>query len=198
MRGSLSPLVELGASITCIVEVQTMRCQGGLPSLIVKYSKGSPIIAVNYGLLITSYLWLAFSLLVSLIIWIYYPSIFTPDGLRDAIGSGWGLALIAGMSAYLGAITSVFMKANDYAKITRIDLSQLFWTGVLKPFIGVLFGIIIFSFFQTGLFQIADFKDNISKAINMTILLGFLSGFRERFAGDVLTRAESTLTKPGR
>ncbi|MEK6300672.1 MAG: hypothetical protein AABO41_08130 [Acidobacteriota bacterium] len=92
----------------------------------------------------------------------------------------------------LGGITSLLVRLHDFAIIARwsaeADPKVLFFTGMLKPVVGTVLALFIWSAFSSGLLSL-----NLQiAATNSTLLyfaLSFLAGFSERFAPDLANRA---------
>ena len=110
---------------------------------------------------------------------------------------GWVPMTIAGA---IGGATSLFMRLNDIASLSRWsaegDPLQLFYTGLLKPFIGIVAGLFAYAAVSTGLVTIQVPGQAASPQV-FYIALAFLAGFSERFAKDLtegfsLPREEGT------
>jgi hypothetical protein len=82
----------------------------------------------------------------------------------------------------------------------------MFWTALLKPLIGVILSLFIFATLVSGLVKfgflddkaftdlLADPKSRVpDKTLYTLWVIGFISGFSERFAWDFVNRAQSTL-----
>jgi hypothetical protein len=90
----------------------------------------------------------------------------------------------------------MFMKVNEHARMTKVDLSLLFWTGLFKPFVGLLLGCVLFALVQTALAGFGGATVQTSdpqKYFYFLIVIGFVAGFSERFAADAITRAAPAL-----
>jgi hypothetical protein len=92
----------------------------------------------------------------------------------------------------LGGITSLLVRLHDFAILDRwsveADPKVLFFTGMLKPVVGIVLALFIWSAFSSGLLSL-----NLQIAATNTRLfyfaLSFLAGFSERFAPDLANRA---------
>jgi hypothetical protein len=98
------------------------------------------------------------------------------------------IVLIA-VAGALGSVISILVRIRDFSEIRILNPPALFWTGFFKPIIGAAFALFVFSAFA------ADFL-SINRAVNqefMLLTLGFVAGFSERFAPDLVSRIESSL-----
>jgi hypothetical protein len=66
----------------------------------------------------------------------------------------------------------------------------MFCTGFFKPFVGIGFSLFIFAVCNSELIAINEFKLSDLQG-HAYYAIGFLSGFSERLAGDIITRAEN-------
>jgi hypothetical protein len=123
--------------------------------------------------------------------------------------------------AFLGAMVSIAFRL-DTSEIERVGLVPLYLTNLIKPYIGAMFGIIIYCILQSRIITIAGVNDGpvetVAKIQSFTpndqvwgkdgtltavhdylflfvsALTGFLSGFSERFAADLIERSSAVLT----
>jgi hypothetical protein len=118
--------------------------------------------------------------------------------------------------AFLGAMVSVAFRL-DTTEIERVGLVTLFLTTSIKPYIGATFGIVIYCILQSRLITIAGINDSpvatVAKIqaytnadqvwgkggglrasndylfLFISALVGFLPGFSERFATDLIDKS---------
>lgn len=104
----------------------------------------------------------------------------------------WVQMAIAGA---VGGATSLLTRLNELAALSRWssegDPLQLFYTGLLKPVVGIVAGLFAYAAVSTGLVTIHVPGQGASPQVFYTAL-AFLAGFSERFAKD-LTDAASSL-----
>jgi hypothetical protein len=110
-----------------------------------------------------------------------------PFGQRASITA----ALIGGAT---GAIISVTQRTN--AKTLVIDFTapkyQKIILGALRPLVGAVFAGVVYFVFVSGLLAVEARPDELSKALAFFAVVGFASGFSERFATDVIDRATTS------
>lgn len=111
------------------------------------------------------------------------------EGFLGGLGPITVWVLVGGS---LGGVTSLLVRLHDFAVAARwspeSDPRVLFFTGLLKPVVGLIFALFIWSAFSSGLVSLN--LDNA--ATNPTLLyfaLSFIAGFSERFAPDLANRA---------
>jgi hypothetical protein len=102
------------------------------------------------------------------------------------------LCFVAGT---MGAFISVLMRmsSNSFKVDYEVGRSTIRRLGSFRPFIGAIFGIVLFFVVESGLLSI----DLESKSDSQTFFfygsLAFLAGFNERFTNVILGKAESTI-----
>jgi hypothetical protein len=152
------------------------------------------------------------ALLASLIAWALF-ALFIQLALNFHLGDstlltdiffmhGRPLAVISS-AAFLGGVISIATRLRDFSRVTDLDPIMMFWTVMLKPLIGVVLSWFILaalagdimSFGFLGNNPLALEADNEAaelpdKVMYVLWVLGFLSGFSERFAWDFIDRAQ--------
>jgi len=99
------------------------------------------------------------------------------------------LALVA-FSGALGSIVSIMVRLHEFARLPSDDQAIQFFTGLFKPIVGMAFALFIFAVLSSGLIPVT-IQDG--KALYFFAALSFVAGFSERFAQDVVTKAESSV-----
>jgi len=96
----------------------------------------------------------------------------------------------------IGGATSLFMRLNDIGSLSRWsaegDPLLLFYTGLLKPFIGIVAGLFAYAAASTGLVTIQVPGQAASPQV-FYMAIAFLAGFSERFAKDLIEGVSPTL-----
>jgi hypothetical protein len=193
-----------------IVNIQNtlLKAHGGIHGAFYRITNGSPIVAVY------------FALVCSLVSFLILLAIFDLLASRHKLPM---FVLFAGPEfmttvtfGFLGAMVSIAFRL-DTTEIERVGLIPLYLTSLIKPYIGAMFGLIVYCILQTKIISIAGINDNPVQtleqvqsytakdriwAVNgevftvhdylllfMSALVGFLSGFSERFAADLLDKS---------
>lgn len=112
--------------------------------------------------------------------------------------SGGGQASVCwvgmAIAGAVGGATSLLTRLNELAALSRWssegDPLQLFYTGLLKPVVGIVAGLFTYAAVSTGLVTIQVPGREASPQIFYTAL-AFLAGFSERFAKDLTEAATS-------
>jgi hypothetical protein len=102
-----------------------------------------------------------------------------------------GVALLAGA---LGALVSVLqrMTSGSLRLDTHAGTGMLFRFGALRPVIGAILGMAVFTFVVGGLLPVISSTPN--EELAFVAAVAFLAGFNERFAQDVIARSGQHLT----
>lgn len=101
------------------------------------------------------------------------------------------LGLVA-FSGALGSIVSIMVRLHQFADAKSADQAIQFFTGLFKPIVGSAFALFIFAVLSSGLIPVAI---QTEKARYFFAALSFVAGFSERFAQDVVTKTETTVTQ---
>jgi hypothetical protein len=108
-------------------------------------------------------------------------------------GSSFQVGLEVAIAGALGSVVSILVRINDFAEIRVLNPPGLFWTGFFKPIIGACFALFVYSAFQSRLLEVNHGVDETF----MYLTLGFVAGFSERFAPDLVSRVERATVGPG-
>ena len=90
------------------------------------------------------------------------------------------------LAGALGSVVSILVRIRDFSEMRILNPPALFWTGFFKPIIGATFALFVFA-------AIASSLVSVNRSINqgfMFLTLGFVAGFSERFAPDLVSRIE--------
>jgi hypothetical protein len=96
-----------------------------------------------------------------------------------------------------GSVTSVFQRISSGQLVLDYTAprSQRWLLGGLRPFVGALFGSVVYFAIGAGLVAaVGQTQGQVPTAsIGFFAVVGFISGFSERFATDMLERAGKLL-----
>lgn len=98
----------------------------------------------------------------------------------------------------LGAVVSVFQRMSNGTLLLDFNASraQLVWLGSLRPWIGAIFGVVLQFALVGGLLGSLSAGHSPVAPFGLFALIGFLSGFSERFARDMVERAGQVILGP--
>ena len=102
------------------------------------------------------------------------------------VDAQYGVAAPAGA---LGALVSVLQRMTSGSLSLDVNTGGKMLTayGAVRPLIGAILGVVVFALLEGGLLPAIDIGDSSKLAFYAGI--GFLAGFNERFAQDMLARA---------
>jgi len=198
-----------------------LKARGGIPGWFYKITNGSAIVAVYFALVC--------SLASFVCLLILYYIVNSKDMLPEFFWFAGKEFLTTVSFAFLGAMVSIAFRL-DTTEIERVGLVPLYLTNLIKPYIGAMFGIIIYCILQSRIITIAGVNDTPVETVAriqsftpadqvwgkngrltavhdylflfVAALIGFLSGFSERFAADLIDRSSAVFaggsaTQPG-
>ena len=146
------------------------------------FTLNSPLSIVLFGIFVTTILghiavFLGYKLLNEMMISL---NLQFPLILITVLSAGWGSVL--SMATRLTNAETKFYDVNDH----RV----LFLTGFFKPIIGVIFSLFISALVMSGFIPL-NMNGGNDKYI--FAIIGFLSGFSERFAKDIISKTEKSV-----
>jgi hypothetical protein len=96
------------------------------------------------------------------------------------------------VAATLGAATSIFVRISELSAVRYHDPIVLFLNALFKPVIAIIFSIIVYSLLKSGLVTVTGIALSGDEThIKYTVwILGFVCGFSERFATDLIGRVD--------
>jgi hypothetical protein len=103
---------------------------------------------------------------------------------------GWWFFFLLPMAGALGSVVSILVRIKDFSEIRVVNPPALFWTGFFKPIIGASFALFVFTAFAADLISVNDHVDG--RFLYLTF--AFVAGFSERFAPDLVSRLELSVT----
>ena len=99
--------------------------------------------------------------------------------------------LLIAFAGALGSGVSILVRIGEFSQLTRVDPYVLFLIGFFKPVIGMSFALFVFAVIQAGIIPVT-LGEGVERDF-FALALAFLAGFSERFAKDVVRRAEGVV-----
>jgi hypothetical protein len=91
----------------------------------------------------------------------------------------------------LGGLVSLLVRLHDFAVLARwapeADPRLLFYTGLLKPAVSIVFAFFIWTALKAGIFSLAAINQSAEPHL-IAFALAFVAGFSERLAPDIANR----------
>ncbi len=145
------------------------------------WQRESPSILVVIGLGLFAYL------VAPLALWVM-PRLIQWGGRSPGAGlSIEDLVLITVIGA-LGSVTSIMVRLQDFDARANIKPGVLVLFGFFKPIIGMFFALFSYTLFNAGLLPAVQIPEG--KDIYFYMTLAFITGFSERFAGDIISQVQ--------
>lgn len=103
---------------------------------------------------------------------------------------------VAFVSGSLGAVVSVLRRMGSDELEIDINARRgtLLTLGAVRPAVGAVFGLVVFCTLAAGLIPIVNIPEDASEQLAFYAAIGFLAGFNERFAQDLLAGAARRFT----
>ena len=134
-----------------------------------------------------------FALITLFIPYIYYfNKLFSSN--PDAMIMGfyaYKIGIVTIMGAF-GSILSIMLRIQDFSGLRGAYASTLFFTGFLKPLIGSIFSLFVLSIISSEILPL-NYEFINEKAFYFYSTISFVAGFSERFARDLISKAEETI-----
>jgi hypothetical protein len=171
------------------------RAEGKFSENLINLTNGSPSFTVFLGVTFASFLFCFLLLIIHL-----YPflNVFTRmdryfvDGAAALNGAAALKGSIEGaaVAAFAGGVVSVLTRLEQFEARRGVDPKLLFLNAISRPYIGAIMAMFVVAVQGLGLFSIADTKPDAKNFAFFLIVVGFLSGFSERFATDFIGNVE--------
>ncbi|HEV1992855.1 MAG TPA: hypothetical protein VGR03_00830, partial [Candidatus Acidoferrum sp.] len=114
------------------------------------------------------------------------------SGIKEILGINVSMLIGVALAGALGSIVSIMVRLQDFVSVHVKDPTVVFFTGFFKPIVGMSFAMFVFACLNAGILPLA-IKVDTPAAGYFFLALGFVSGFSERFAQDVASRAEKSI-----
>jgi hypothetical protein len=116
--------------------------------------------------------------------------LLTAFDTKEMFGTDTRLLLLIATAGAVGSAVSIMVRLQDFEPLKNTDPSILFLTGFFKPIIGTAFALFVFSTLKSGAIPLNPPEPTWYYFFPA---LAFISGFSERFAKDMVSRAEETI-----
>jgi hypothetical protein len=181
------------------LQFDVYRHAGWFTRTLTRVSSGSPIGVLLLALGASIVLWMLLALAIRIIVdrklfWNLSSDIFFMNG---------GALAVISSAAFLGGMISIATRLKEFSRVRDLDPVAMFWTAMLKPLIGVVLSWFLLaalagdvvSFSVLGTNPLGLDPDNATpevpdKVMYLLWVVGFLTGFSERFAWDFVDRAQ--------
>lgn len=179
------PELVFARSLRLQTENELLRHNGWLKRTLIRFTDGSPVLTVCLGAFVASAAGLA-TVLATMLLKLT-PFAIDPTALIPFDSAN--ISAIAG-AAFLGGLVSMLSRLQAFSRLGDFDQVFLFFNALFKPLIGVIFGLFAFAFWKSGLLPLDKewLQDSITSYQIWTV--GFVAGFSERFANDLISRGE--------
>jgi hypothetical protein len=114
------------------------------------------------------------------------------SAVKEILGVNVSMLIGVALAGALGSIVSIMVRLQDFVSVNVKDPTVIFFTGFFKPIVGMSFAMFVFATINAGILPLA-IKVDTPAAGYFFLALGFISGFSERFAQDVASRAEKSI-----
>jgi hypothetical protein len=182
-----------GPPIAALIEVRNrldlhrLNCQGGIVPFIRKRLGHSPVYAVFVGTL--------FSLPLAAFIFFLVQY---AERLLPGVTARWDAVAVICLSATFGACVSLIARIDYFGKLYVYDPFLLFLNGLLKPIATSGLALTVYCILLTGIIKVADIhvdpptdKATLPAKVAASLwVIGFIVGFGERLAQDLISRTE--------
>lgn len=101
------------------------------------------------------------------------------------------LLLMVAVAGGAGSAVSMLVRIQDFAQQKNFDPLAVFLTGFFKPVIGICFALFILFVIKSEIVPVKP--TDKEKEIFLFLALGFVAGFSERFARDIISRTEDKI-----
>jgi hypothetical protein len=177
------------------------RSSGGITRMLSYLSGNSPTHAVLSGLFVV----LVLALLISLIIAEGHrlASIASREmeyelPLFEAIRN-FPIAqfMLLTHAAFIGSVVSIVVRLRDFLSVGAFSTLLIFVSVVTRPFISATFAIFAFAMMKAGVVSFLGINLDSPEGPYLAWGIGFLCGFSERLAQDIVVRAGGAFGESG-
>ncbi len=179
------PELVFARSLRVQAENELLRHNGWVKRTLIRFTDGSPVLTVCLGAFGAAAAGLAVLLLQ-----------LTPLAIDVSALVPFNAAHVSAVAgaAFLGGLVSMLSRLQSFSRLGDFDHVFLFFNALFKPLIGVIFGLFAYAFWQSGLLPLDKELLQASLTAYQIWVIGFLAGFSERFAKDLISRGEGILS----
>jgi hypothetical protein len=185
---SPTPNVLLAQTILWDLEYYQLKSQTGMARVLAMLTGGWPMVTAGLGMITTGIIYGAIWVLVVLLG--HYPPF---------LWSGGPELMTAILFGIFGGSMSILTRISSPATLQKLNPVSLFLNCFFKPLVGATFAAVIYCMLATGLLaSVVTDKYTGDKAylyVLFAAVIGFVSGFSERFATDAIGQVEATVSK---
>jgi hypothetical protein len=102
--------------------------------------------------------------------------------------------VVAAFFGMLGSAVSIMLRLADYEARPRRTREFLYLTGLLLPLVGIAFACVTCALFNSGMVNFPLASGQSLDNPYFYVVIGFLSGFSERFTRNLLSTTETALS----
>jgi hypothetical protein len=174
------------------IDLHTINRQGGIVAFIRTRLGHSPVFAIFVGTLLSLPLAAA----------IYVAGFYADSFFAHGSGRWPAIGLIC-LSAVFGACVSLITRIDFFARLYAYDPFLLFLNGLLKPIATSGLALTVYCILLSQIIAVTKIDvgplDKAPEALTASVgaslwIVGFLVGFSERLAQDLISRTEALLT----
>ncbi len=103
-----------------------------------------------------------------------------------------GLFMLIAAAGFCGSIVSILVRIQEFAKLQFYSGTVLLLTGFSRPIIGAFFAMFVCALYKSGIVNASVTTEHETYFL---LAIGFISGFSERFARDLISTAEGRFGK---
>lgn len=116
--------------------------------------------------------------------------------LRHLQGDNATQLVIVVHAAFMGGIISILARVQNFVNDVDAGPVLVFISVFRKPFLGAAFAVLVFCTLKAGILTVPGVSLDGSVAIFTVWTLGFVCGFSERFASDIILEASNRFVTP--
>jgi hypothetical protein len=185
---SPTPNVLLAQTILWDLEYYQMKSGSGMGWLLAILTGGWPMVTAGIGMIATG--------LIYGMIWVFVVLL---NHYPPFLWSGGPELMTAILFGIFGGSMSILTRITSPATLQKLNPVSLFLNCFFKPLVGATFAAVVYCMLATGLFASVITErftgDHAYLYVLFAAVVGFISGFSERFATDAIGEAEAAVVK---